>query len=116
MRHEDIALVRRLVFGEGVGIRVRLGGGGLIAGAVGAPVHNLGHLVAAPEDRKMIGCERWGPSGRATSANHTAPFSGGRGGLAYHRTSIRAEAFDLVLQTGTAARDSTVTHPPTTSG
>ena len=46
----------------------------------------------------------------------TAPFSAGVVVLLYTDRRIRAEAFDLVLQTGAATRAGAPPTPPTTCG
>ena len=74
----------------------------LIAGAVAAPFNFLGHLVSGPSGPELIGATV-GAVGSAIGRIITAPFSAGVVVLLYTDRRIRAEAFDLVLQTGAAA-------------
>jgi hypothetical protein len=74
----------------------------LIAGAVAAPFNFLGHLVGGPSGPELIGATV-GAVGSAIGRIITAPFSAGVVVLLYTDRRIRAEAFDLVLQTGAAA-------------
>jgi hypothetical protein len=71
----------------------------LIGGAVAVPFNFLGHLLGGPE---LIGATV-GAVGSAIGRIITAPFSAGVVVLLYTDRRIRAEAFDLVLQTGAAA-------------
>ena len=74
----------------------------LIAGAVAAPFNFLGHLLGGPSGPELIGATV-GAVGSAIGRIITAPFSAGVVVLLYTDRRIRAEAFDLVLQTGAAA-------------
>jgi hypothetical protein len=73
----------------------------LIAGAVAAPFDFLGHLVGGPSGPVLLGATV-GAVGSAVGRIITAPFSAGVVVLLYTDRRIRAEAFDLVLQTGAA--------------
>jgi hypothetical protein len=73
----------------------------LIAGAVAAPFNFVGHLVVGPSGASLIGATV-GAVGAAIGRIITAPFSAGVVVLLYTDRRIRAEAFDLVLQTGAA--------------
>jgi hypothetical protein len=73
----------------------------LIAGAVAAPFSFVGHLVVGPSGASLIGATV-GAVGAAIGRIITAPFSAGVVVLLYTDRRIRAEAFDLVLQTGAA--------------
>ncbi len=73
----------------------------LIAGAVAAPFNFLGHLLGGPSGPELIGVTV-GAVGAAIGRIITAPFSAGVVVLLYTDRRIRAEAFDLVLQTGAA--------------
>ena len=73
----------------------------LIAGAVAAPFNFLGHLLGGPSGPELIGVAV-GTVGAAIGRIITAPFSAGVVVLLYTDRRIRAEAFDLVLQTGAA--------------
>jgi len=68
----------------------------LIAGAVAAPLEFLGHMLGGPQ---LLGATV-GAVGAAIGRIVTAPFSAGVIVLLYTDRRIRAEAFDLVLQTG----------------
>jgi hypothetical protein len=72
-----------------------------IAGAVAAPFDFLGHLLGGPSGSELIGATV-GAVGSAIGRIITAPFSAGVVVLLYTDRRIRAEAFDLVLQTGAA--------------
>jgi hypothetical protein len=72
-----------------------------IAGAVAAPFDLLGHLLGGPSSPELIGATV-GAVGSAIGRIITAPFSAGVVVLLYTDRRIRAEAFDLVLQTGAA--------------
>jgi hypothetical protein len=72
-----------------------------IAGAVAAPFAFLGHLLGGPSGSELIGASV-GAVGSAIGRIITAPFSAGVVVLLYTDRRIRAEAFDLVLQTGAA--------------
>ena len=71
----------------------------LIAGAIATPFNFLGHLTGGPE----IAAATVGAVGAAIGRIITAPFSAGVVVLLYTDRRIRSEAFDLVLQSGTAA-------------
>jgi hypothetical protein len=68
----------------------------LIAGAVATPFEFLGHVLGGPQ---LLGATV-GAAGAAIGRIITAPFSAGVIVLLYTDRRIRAEAFDLVLQTG----------------
>jgi hypothetical protein len=72
-----------------------------IGGAVAAPFAFLGHLLGGPSGSELIGASV-GAVGSAIGRIITAPFSAGVVVLLYTDRRIRAEAFDLVLQTGAA--------------
>ena len=72
-----------------------------IAGAVAAPFDFLGHLLGGPTGSELLGATV-GAVGSAIGRIITAPFSAGVIVLLYTDRRIRAEAFDLVLQTGAA--------------
>jgi hypothetical protein len=72
-----------------------------IAGAVAAPFDFLGQLLGGPSGSELIGATV-GAVGSAIGRIITAPFSAGVVVLLYTDRRIRAEAFDLVLQTGAA--------------
>lgn len=71
----------------------------LIAGAVAAPFNFIGHLLVGGP--LLVGATV-GAVGSAIGRIITAPFSAGVVALLYTDRRIRAEAFDLVLQTGAA--------------
>jgi len=73
----------------------------LIAGAVAAPFDFVGHLLIGPSGSALTGATV-GAVGAAIGRIITAPFSAGVVVLLYTDRRIRAEAFDLVLQTGAA--------------
>lgn len=73
----------------------------LVAGAVAAPFNFVGHLLVGPSGSLLIG-STVGAIGSAIGRIITAPFSAGVVVLLYTDRRIRAEAFDLVLQTGAA--------------
>jgi hypothetical protein len=73
----------------------------LIAGAIAAPFDFVGGLLVGPGGSVLIGATV-GAVGSAIGRIITAPFSAGVVVLLYTDRRIRAEAFDLVLQTGTA--------------
>ena len=73
----------------------------LIAGAVAAPFNFIGHLLIGPSGPSLIGAIV-GAVGSAIGRIITDPFSAGVVVLLYTDRRIRAEAFDLVLQTGAA--------------
>ena len=73
----------------------------LIAGAVAAPFDFVGHLLIGPSGSALMGATV-GAIGAAIGRIITAPFGAGVVALLYTDRRIRAEAFDLVLQTGTA--------------
>jgi hypothetical protein len=73
----------------------------LVAGAVAVPFDFIGHLLIAPSGSLLIGATV-GAVGSAIGRIITAPFSAGVVVLLYTDRRIRAEAFDLVLQTGAA--------------
>lgn len=81
----------------------------LIAGAIAGPFDFAGHLLIAPSGSALIGATV-GAVGSAIGRIITAPFSAGVDVLLYTDRRIRAEAFDLVLQTG-AAGGPAYTHP-----
>jgi hypothetical protein len=72
----------------------------LIASAVAVPFNFLGHLLGGPA---LVGATA-GAVGSAIGRIITAPFSAGVVVLLYTDRRIRAEAFDLVLQTGAAGQ------------
>jgi hypothetical protein len=73
----------------------------LIASAVAAPFNFVGHLLVGPTGPSLIGVTV-GAIGSAIGRIITAPFSAGVVALLYTDRRMRAEAFDLVLQTGAA--------------
>jgi hypothetical protein len=73
----------------------------LVAGAVAVPFDFIGHLLIGPSGSTLIGATV-GAVGAAIGRIITAPFSAGVVVLLYTDRRIRAEAFDLVLQTGAA--------------
>jgi hypothetical protein len=73
----------------------------LIAAAVAAPFNFIGHLLIGPSGPSLIGA-LVGAVGSAIGRIITDPFSAGVVVLLYTDRRIRAEAFDLVLQTGAA--------------
>jgi hypothetical protein len=73
----------------------------LIASAVAAPFNFVGHLLVGSSSSSLIGATV-GAVGSAIGRIITAPFSAGVVVLLYTDRRIRAEAFDLVLQTGAA--------------
>jgi hypothetical protein len=73
----------------------------LIAGAIAAPFDFVGGLLVGPGGSVLIGATV-GAVGSAIGRIITAPFSAGVVVLLYIDRRIRAEAFDLVLQTGAA--------------
>jgi hypothetical protein len=73
----------------------------LIAGAVSAPFGFVGQLLIGPSGSVLIGATV-AAVGSAIGRIITAPFSAGVMVLLYTDRRIRAEAFDLVLQTGAA--------------
>lgn len=81
----------------------------LIAGAAAAPFDFVGHLLIGPSGSALTGATV-GAVGAAIGRIITAPFSAGVVVLLYTDRRIRAEAFDLVLQTG-AAGAPVHTHP-----
>jgi hypothetical protein len=78
----------------------------LLAGAVATPFDFVGHLLIGPSGSALVGATV-GAVGSAIGRIITAPFSAGVVVLLYTDRRIRAEAFDLVLQTGGPAH----THP-----
>jgi hypothetical protein len=82
----------------------------LIANAVAAPFNFVGALLVGPTGTSLIGATV-GAVGSAIGRIITAPFSAGVVVLLYTDRRIRAEAFDLVLQTG-AAGGPAYTRPP----
>jgi hypothetical protein len=78
----------------------------LIAGAVAAPFNFIGHLLIGPSGPSLIGAIV-GAVGSAIGRIITDPFSAGVVVLLYTDRRIRAEAFDLVLQTGAAGAAAT---------
>jgi hypothetical protein len=73
----------------------------LVAGAVAVPFDFIGHLLIGTSGSSLIGATV-GAVGAAFGRIITAPFSAGVVVLLYTDRRIRAEAFDLVLQTGAA--------------
>jgi hypothetical protein len=73
----------------------------LIASAVAAPFNFVGHLLVGSSGSSLIGATV-GAVGSGIGRIITAPFSAGVVVLLYTDRRIRAEAFDLVLQTGAA--------------
>ena len=73
----------------------------LIAGAIEAPFNFVGHLLTGSSGPLLIGATV-GAIGSAIGRIITSPFSAGVDVLLYADRRIRAEAFDLVLQTGAA--------------
>ena len=73
----------------------------LIAGAIGAPFNFVGHLLTGSSGPLFVGLTV-GAIGSAIGRIVTSPFSAGVDVLLYTDRRIRAEAFDLVLQTGAA--------------
>lgn len=86
---------------------------GVVAGAVSVPFTIAGQIMlsSATSSGMLLFATALGAVGRAVSQIITAPFTAGVVVLLYTDTRIRAEAFDLVLQTGAAggptATDST---------
>jgi hypothetical protein len=76
----------------------------VIAGAVSVPFTIAGQimLTSATSSAMLLFAAALGAIGRAVSQIVTAPFTAGVAVLLYTDTRIRAEAFDLVLQTGAA--------------
>jgi hypothetical protein len=74
----------------------------LIAGAIAAPFNFVGDLLIGPSGSLLIGATV-GAIGSAIGRIITAPFGAGVVVLLYTDRRIRAEAFDLVLQTGAAS-------------
>ena len=76
----------------------------VIAGAVSVPFTIAGQimLTSATSSAMLLFAAALGAVGRAVSQIVTAPFTAGVAVLLYTDTRIRAEAFDLVLQTGAA--------------
>jgi hypothetical protein len=73
----------------------------LVARAVAAPFNFVSYLLSAPTGALLISATV-GAIGSAIGRIITAPFSAGVVALLYTDRRIRAEAFDLVLQTGAA--------------
>ncbi|MFZ0905513.1 MAG: hypothetical protein WAN71_16895 [Mycobacterium sp.] len=73
----------------------------LVANAVAAPFNFVGPLLVGASGSPLIGATV-GAVGSAIGRIITAPFSAGVVVLLYTDRRIRAEAFDLVLQTGAA--------------
>jgi hypothetical protein len=73
----------------------------LIAGAVAAPFNFVGQLLTGSSGPLFVGLTV-GAIGSAIGRIITSPFSAGVDVLLYTDRRIRAEAFDLVLQTGAA--------------
>ena len=78
----------------------------VIAGAVSVPFTIAGQimLTSATSSAMLLFAAALGAVGRAVSQIVTTPFTAGVAVLLYTDTRIRAEAFDLVLQTGAAGR------------
>jgi hypothetical protein len=74
----------------------------LIAGAIAAPFNFVGHLLTGSSVPLLIGATV-GAIGSAIGRIITSPFNAGVDVLLYTDRRIRAEAFDLVLQTGAAS-------------
>ena len=76
----------------------------VVAGAVSVPFAIAGQvmLVSAETGGLLLFAAALNAVGRAVSQIITAPFTAGVVVLLYTDTRIRAEAFDLVLQTGAA--------------
>jgi hypothetical protein len=74
----------------------------LIANAVAAPFNFVGALLIGTSGSSLIGATV-GAVGSAIGRIITAPFGAGVVVLLYTDRRIRAEAFDLVLQTGAAS-------------
>jgi hypothetical protein len=78
----------------------------VVAGAVGAPFSVAGQLMVSMSGASSIGMLILGTTlssiGTALGQILTAPFNAGVVVLLYTDRRIRAEAFDLVLQTGAA--------------
>jgi hypothetical protein len=73
----------------------------LIAGAIAAPFGFVGQFMIGPSGSVLMGATV-GAVGGAIGRIITAPFGAGVVALLYTDRRIRAEAFDLVLQTGAA--------------
>lgn len=74
----------------------------VVAGAVGAPFNFVGQLIAGPSTGPLLISLTLSAIGSAIGRIVTAPFSAGVVVLLYTDRRIRAEAFDLILQTGAA--------------
>jgi hypothetical protein len=74
----------------------------LIAAAIEVPFNFVGHLLTGSSGPLLIGATV-GAIGSAIGRIITSPFSAGVDVLLYTDRRIRAEAFDLVLQTGAAS-------------
>jgi hypothetical protein len=74
----------------------------LVAGAIGTPFNFVGQLLAASASGSLLISITVSSIGSAIGRIITAPFSAGVVVLLYTDRRIRAEAFDLVLQTGAA--------------
>jgi hypothetical protein len=75
----------------------------LVAGAIAMPLNVAAQLLAASQTGPLLLSITVGSIGSAISRVITTPFSAGVVALLYTDRRIRAEAFDLVLQTGAAA-------------
>jgi hypothetical protein len=74
----------------------------LVAGAIAMPFSLVAQLLAATHTGPLLVSITVGSIGSAISRVITTPFSAGVVALLYTDRRIRAEAFDLVLQTGAA--------------
>lgn len=75
----------------------------VVAGAVAAPFNLVGQFLADPSSGPTLIGLTVGAIGSAIGRIITAPFSAGVVVLLYTDRRIRAEAFDLILQTGAAS-------------
>ncbi len=74
----------------------------LVAGAVAAPFNSVGQLLADPAGGPALISMTVSAVGSAIGRVITAPFNAGVIVLLYTDRRMRAEAFDLILQTGAA--------------
>ncbi|MGO9182072.1 MAG: hypothetical protein ACLQAX_03490, partial [Mycobacterium sp.] len=76
----------------------------VVAGAVGAPFNIVGQIIAAADTSTgvVLAGTALASVGAAIGQIITAPFNAGVIVLLYTDRRMRAEAFDLVLQTGAA--------------
>ena len=103
-----------------LGIRL-LGGivAAVVAGAVAVPFSFGGQILLVSASSTMAAFDSAGPAvyrRRNRSDHHRTVFSAGVVVLLYTDRRIRAEAFDLVLQTGAASGPALPPIRPTTSG